>query len=154
MSERGRGGEWVVAQFVLLALVVVAAFLPPAWPDEGRSVRVAAGVVLTVVGIAVAVWAARALGRWLTPFPRPLPEAAVVDTGPYAHVRHPIYAGALALLVGLSLLTSVAALIVTGVLALLWVGKAGVEERHMADLVPGYPAYCERVRRRIVPGIY
>jgi protein-S-isoprenylcysteine O-methyltransferase Ste14 len=143
-----------VAQFVLLALVPVAAFLPPPWPDGGRVVRIVAGALLAVLGAAVAVWAARALGRWLTPFPRPLAEAAVVDTGPYAYVRHPIYAGALVLLVGVALLTSPAVLAVTAALALLWVGKAGVEEKHMAELVPGYHAYCARVRRRIVPGVY
>lgn len=116
--------------------------------------RIAAGVVLMVAGVAIVVWAARALGRWLTPFPRPLPEAAVVDTGPYGYVRHPIYAGALVLLVGVALLTSLAALVVTAALALLWVGKATVEEEHLTALVPGYPAYCERVRWRIVPGVY
>jgi protein-S-isoprenylcysteine O-methyltransferase Ste14 len=141
-------------QFVLLALVPIAAFLPPPWPDGGTTVRVVAGALLVTMGGVIAVWAARTLGRWLTPFPRPLPEAAVVDTGPYAYVRHPIYAGALVLLVGVALLTSVAVLIVTAALALLWVGKAGVEERHMAELVPGYGAYCERVPRRIVPGVY
>jgi protein-S-isoprenylcysteine O-methyltransferase Ste14 len=90
----------------------------------------------------------------MTPFPRPLPDAMLVETGPYAHVRHPVYGGALVLLVGLSLVTSVAVLVVTVALGLLWVGKARVEEEHLVELVPGYPAYCARVPRRILPGLY
>lgn len=143
-----------MAQFALLALVPAAAFLPPDWPDTARTLRLVVGIAMIVSGVAVVVWAARALGRWMTPFPRPLPDAMLVETGPYAHVRHPVYGGALVLLVGLSLVTSVAVLVVTVALGLLWVGKARVEEEHLVELVPGYPAYCARVPRRILPGLY
>lgn len=154
MSERSRGEAWVVAQFALLALVPVAVFLPPDWPSAARALRLGIGAVLIAAGVAVVVWAARAMGRSMTPFPRPLPDAVLVETGPYAHVRHPVYGGALVLLVGLALVTSVAALVVTAALGLLWVGKARVEEEHLAELVPGYPAYRARVPRRILPGLY
>ncbi|MGL6279664.1 MAG: methyltransferase family protein [Gaiella sp.] len=154
MSERGRGGGWVVTQFALLALVPVAAFLPPAWPDDARWLRLALGALLVVSGVAVVVWAARAMGRSMTPFPRPVPDAALVDTGPYAYVRHPVYSGALVLLAGIALLTSPAVLVLVVALAALWVGKARVEEEHLLTLVPGYPAYRDRVVHRIVPGVY
>lgn len=143
-----------MAQFALLALVPVAVFLPPDWPDTARSARLAVGVAMIVIGVAVVVWAARAMGRSMTPFPRPLPDAVLVETGPYAHVRHPVYGGALVLLVGLALVTSVAVLVVSIALGLLWVGKARVEEEHLAELVPGYSAYRARVPRRILPGLY
>jgi protein-S-isoprenylcysteine O-methyltransferase Ste14 len=154
VSERSRGEAWVVAQFALLALVPVAVFLPPDWPDPARTPRVVLGSMMIASGVAVVVWAARAMGRSMTPFPRPLPDAVLVETGPYTHVRHPVYGGAVVLLVGLSLVTSVAVLVVTAALGLLWVGKARVEEEHLAELVPGYPAYRARVPRRILPGLY
>lgn len=144
----------MIAQFALLAVVPVAAFLPPDWPDAARTLRLALGGSMVVSGVAVVVWAARAMGRSMTPFPRPLPDAVVVETGPYAHVRHPVYGGALVLLVGLALLTSVAVLVVAVALGVLWVGKARVEEEHLAELVPGYVAYRARVPRRILPGLY
>ncbi len=144
----------MIAQFALLAVVPVAAFLPPDWPDAARTLRLALGGSMVVSGVAMVVWAARAMGRSMTPFPRPLPDAVLVETGPYAHVRHPVYGGALVLLVGLALVTSVAVLVVTLALGVLWVGKARVEEEHLAELVPGYVAYCARVPRRILPGLY
>ena len=45
----GRGSGWVIAQFALMAAVVVAGFLPPDWPDDARQVRLVAGVGLIVV---------------------------------------------------------------------------------------------------------
>lgn len=154
MAERSRGGGWVVAQFALLALVPVAVFLPPAWPDDARRLRIVAGLGLVAAGIAIVAWAARTMGRSMTPFPRPHPRAELVETGPYAHVRHPVYGGALVLLVGLGLATTPAVLGLTALLAALWVGKARVEEEHLLALVPGYDAYRERVPSRIVPGLY
>lgn len=143
-----------MAQFALLALVPLAVFLPPSWPEDVRGPLLVVGGVLILAGVAVVGWAARVMGRSMTPFPRPVPDAALVETGPYAHVRHPVYGGALVLLVGLALVTSVAVLAVTVALGVLWAGKARVEEEHLAALVPGYPAYQARVRRRLVPGLY
>ena len=91
----GRGSGWVVTQFILMAAILVAGFLPPDWPDGARNVLTAIGAVLAVAGIAFAVWAARSLGRSLTPFPKPL-GTGLVTSGPFAIVRHPIYTGGLA----------------------------------------------------------
>ncbi len=149
----GRGSGWVIAQFALMAVVVVAGFLPPGWPDEARYVRIVAGTGLIVVGAAFGVWASRELGRALTPFPKPRP-VGLVTSGPFALVRHPIYLGFLGVFVGYGLLTGVLALALTVVLAVLWVGKTRVEERLLADVYPDYAVYCDRVRWRIVPYVY
>ena len=60
---RGRGGGWVAAQFVLMAAVLGAGLVPPAWPDAVQRARTIVGVVLAAVGIVCAVWAGRTLGR-------------------------------------------------------------------------------------------
>jgi protein-S-isoprenylcysteine O-methyltransferase Ste14 len=149
----GRGGGWVVGQFVLMACVVAAGFLPPEWPDGARGVLRVAGAVLAVVGVAFAVWAGRVLGRSLTPFPRPV-AAGLVTTGPFRLVRHPIYTGGLGLFLGYALFTSVAALVLTLALAVLWAAKLRVEERLLAEVYDGYAAYQRRVRWRLVPLVY
>lgn len=149
----GRGTGWVVAQFALMAAVVVAGLLPPDWPDSAQRVLFVVGAVLAIAGCAFAVWAGRTLGRSLTAFPRPV-EAGLVTRGPFAIVRHPIYTGGLGLFVGFSLCASIPALALTGLLALLWAGKLRVEERLLAAVYDGYPAYQERVRRRLVPFVY
>ena len=79
----------MIAQFVLMAAVVAAGFLPPDWPEGARLLRIAVGAALVVVGAAFGVWAGRELGRALTPFPKPRP-VGLVTTGPFAVVRHPI----------------------------------------------------------------
>lgn len=143
----------MVAQFALMAVVVVAGFLPPGWPDEARYVRIVAGTGLIIVGAAFGVWASRELGRALTPFPKPRP-VGLVTTGPFAVVRHPIYLGFLGVFVGYGLLTSVLALALTAALGVLWVGKTRVEERLLDAVYPDYAAYRARTRWRIVPYLY
>ncbi len=99
------------------------------------------------------MWAGRTLGRSLTPFPRPV-AAGLVTRGPFLIVRHPIYAGGLALFVGYALFASISALALTVLLAFLWAGKIRVEERLLAGVYDDYPAYRERVRRRLIPFVY
>lgn len=150
----GRGGGWVVAQFALMALGLVAVVIPPDWPSSVRGALTVVGAVLAVAGAAVAVAASRALGRALTPYPRPVEGAPLVEAGPYRFVRHPIYSGALLFFAGWSLFAGPVALAVTAALALLWAGKTAVEERHLRATHPGYADYASRVPRRLVPGLY
>jgi len=79
----------------------------------------------------------------------------VVSTGPYAYVRHPMYAGALLLFVGIPLLLGswyglAGALVLTALLVV----RIVMEERTLADELPGYRAYAARLRWRLVPGIW
>lgn len=79
----------------------------------------------------------------------------VIDTGPYAVVRHPMYAFAILYLVGIPLLLGS------------WYGLAAVpffilglspravsEERLLARELPGYADYMIRVRYRLIPGVW
>jgi protein-S-isoprenylcysteine O-methyltransferase Ste14 len=79
----------------------------------------------------------------------------VVSTGPYAIVRHPMYASATLYLVGTPLalgsywgLTAVAAMIPF----LIW--RLFDEERLLATSLPGYTEYQRKVRHRLVPFIW
>ena len=150
----GRGGGWVAAQFAVIALCLAAVVVPPDWPARIRGALTAIGAVLAVAGLAVAVWASRALGPALTPFPQPAEGAALVSSGPYAVVRHPVYAGGLLFFAGWSLYAGPVALALTCVLAVLWARKTVVEERRLDAAYPEYAAYAARVRRRLVPRIY
>jgi protein-S-isoprenylcysteine O-methyltransferase Ste14 len=150
----GRGGGWVVAQFVLIGVCIAAAWAPVDWPSgiqDGLSVL---GALLALAGATVAVAASRALGRGLTPFPHPVRGAPLVDTGPYRLVRHPIYFGGLLFFAGWSLWAGPVALAVAAALGVLWAKKAALEERHLLAAHPGYADYASRVRRRLVPGVY
>jgi protein-S-isoprenylcysteine O-methyltransferase Ste14 len=80
---------------------------------------------------------------------------ALVDTGIYAVVRHPMYAGIIPVLVGMCLwLGSYAgALLVVVPVAILAV-RIRLEERLLRSTLPGYHAYTGRVRWRLVPGVW
>jgi protein-S-isoprenylcysteine O-methyltransferase Ste14 len=80
---------------------------------------------------------------------------AVVDTGVYAVVRHPMYAGSPCVLVGLGLwLGSWAAALCAALPLALLVARIGLEERFLRRALPGYAEYAARVRWRLVPGVW
>ncbi len=134
-------------------MVVAAGFLPPAWPAGAHRALSIVGTALAIAGAGFAVWAARTLGRALTPFPKPIP-VGLVTTGPFAIVRHPIYAGGLGLSLGYALWTSIPAFALSVALAVLWGAKLRYEEHLLEAAYDDYPAYRDRVRRRLIPFVY
>jgi protein-S-isoprenylcysteine O-methyltransferase Ste14 len=121
-------------------------------PDELGAV----GLLLFVLGWATKGWAlhanafATAAVRWQSER-----NHVVVETGPYAVVRHPFYAADPLILVGLSLwLQSCAAALCALVPITLMMTRLTLEERLLRDALPGYRAYAERVPHRLVPGLW
>ncbi len=79
----------------------------------------------------------------------------VIDTGVYAYVRHPMYAGAMLYLIGLPLmLGSWWGLALTPLLILGVAWRAVNEEKMLRAELPGYDDYAKRVRYRFVPGVW
>jgi protein-S-isoprenylcysteine O-methyltransferase Ste14 len=79
-------------------------------------------------------------------------EQKVISTGPYAWVRHPMYAGGLVMLVGIPIALGSwwGLVIVLAMLpALIW--RLMDEERFLARNLPGYPAYQRKVQYRLIP---
>jgi len=80
---------------------------------------------------------------------------ALVDTGPYRVVRHPMYAGSPFVHLGLSLwLGSYAAALYACLPLALLVVRIGLEERFLRRALPDYAEYMRRVPYRLVPGIW
>jgi len=79
----------------------------------------------------------------------------VVDRGPYAIVRHPGYVGFSSYLVSVPLLLgSPWAFVPTIVAVVVLVIRTVLEDRTLRDELPGYREYSERVRFRLIPGIW
>lgn len=79
------------------------------------------------------------------------PDQKVISTGPYALVRHPMYAAALVMLLGMPIaLGSIwGVLVIVAILpALIW--RLLDEEKFLAKNLPGYPEYQARVRYRLI----
>ena len=151
---RGKGSWYVAIQAVLL----LAALLAPvfgarfgSWPGA----VVAVGVLLAVAGVGVAVAASIALGRRsLSPFPTPRPDAALVQHGVYAVVRHPIYTGLTLFVLGAGLASSSPFTMVGALVLLVFFDlKTRREERSLQAKFPDYAAYARRVDK-LVPFVY
>jgi len=79
----------------------------------------------------------------------------VISTGPYAIVRHPMYASALLYLIGTPLaLGSYWGLLAFGFMIPFLIWRLVDEERMLVRELPGYGAYRERVRHRLVPFLW
>ena len=80
---------------------------------------------------------------------------SVVDTGMYGIVRHPMYAGALLLMLGIPLALGSACsapVILVTIAVLIW--RIVDEEKFLRANLKGYSEYCQKVKHRLLPGIY
>jgi protein-S-isoprenylcysteine O-methyltransferase Ste14 len=153
---------WVWGQTLLMLLIFLAAPLMPRHINLGNAdfllnrvdpvwLRWLGGPLL-VAGAAMLIWGARSLGGNLTPGTEPMRGAALITSGAYSHVRHPIYAGAVLLLTGYTLAWSnwTLALIFGGVSLQFFDAKARAEERWLVERFPAYQGYMLHVRRRVL----
>ena len=150
-GSASRGEAWVAAQFALMAVTVGLGFLPLRWPDSLDRPLDWAGAACAIVGANAVYLSARALGKALTPFPRPRRDGELVTGGPYRYARHPIYGGGILFFAGWALFSSPPALVGLVALAVLWDRKAAFEERLLSAQYPGYDDYRRDVRWRLLP---
>lgn len=79
----------------------------------------------------------------------------VISTGPYAIVRHPMYAGVLPMLVATPLaLGSWWGLLFVPLFIAVLVWRLLDEEKVLRNNLPGYADYCGEVRWRLIPGVF
>jgi protein-S-isoprenylcysteine O-methyltransferase Ste14 len=153
LGEHGEG--WVTGQVLLLAAVGVAGVVgKPNWAGIEFEVTRVVGAALTIAGVVIGLIGVRDLGSSLTPLPHPKDGAALVQTGIYGHVRHPLYLGLVVGALGWGLFSATyLALAFTVALAIFLDLKARREEAWLRDRYPLYAHYARRVKR-FVPGVY
>ena len=111
------------------------------------------GAALCACGVTLAIWARVCLGRdWGMPMEEKAhPE--LVTEGPYATIRHPIYAGIILAILGSAIGQSVLWAIPLLIIGPYFVYSAGRKEKMMTEQFPNqYPAYLKRTRM-IIPFI-
>jgi protein-S-isoprenylcysteine O-methyltransferase Ste14 len=147
-----RGGWWVVGQFLLL---LVIATLDIAGHAATKPLPLfIGGLVLIAVATLCSLAGLLALGRNLTPFPKPSAKTELVQHGIYAIIRHPLYTSVFCAAVGSSFLfQSWPALVASVALGVFFDAKARHEERWLQQQFPDYTGYERRVRR-FIPWIY
>ena len=78
-----------------------------------------------------------------------------VTTGPYRYVRHPMYAGMFFYFLGTPLLLGSWWALVPSVLNVItFIIRTALEDRTLQAELPGYAEYAQRVRHRLVPGVW
>ena len=147
-----RGGWWVVGQFLLLLAIGILditghAAAKPLPLFMGGLVLIAAATIFSLAGLL-------ALGRNLTPCPKPSAKTELVQRGIYAHIRHPLYTAVFCAAAGSSLIfQSWPALVASVGLGVFFDAKARHEEHWLRQQFPDYAGYERRVRR-FIPWIY
>jgi protein-S-isoprenylcysteine O-methyltransferase Ste14 len=138
---------------MLVALVVLVEILGPGWPQSVAVMLFVAGVAIVALGTALFLAGTLALGRSLTPLPKPKEEASLKEGGVYAFVRHPIYGGVILAIAGWSLARTPLGLAMTAVTVLFLELKSRREEAWLVARYPGYEGYRQRVRWKFLPGL-
>ena len=165
LKRRLRGGPWAekerVQQIIMVftSLGFIALLQVPAldfrfgWSNVPRWV-VAAGDLLVAVGFYFIFLVYRE-NSFTSATIEVASDQRVISTGPYAIVRHPMYAGALLYLLGTPLALGswmgLAPLAAT-LPFLLW--RLFDEEAFLSKHLPGYDEYRDRVRYRLLPGVW
>jgi protein-S-isoprenylcysteine O-methyltransferase Ste14 len=150
---------------VVIGLLFLAMFAIPlvAGVDDGRFhwssmswLLVGLGYLLLITGWIAVAWA-ETVNPFFEPGVRIQTERGhhVIDTGPYAIVRHPGYVAASVMFAGFAMsLGSWWALIPAGVGSLVLVLRTAWEDRTLHVELPGYATYATRVRFRLIPGVW
>jgi protein-S-isoprenylcysteine O-methyltransferase Ste14 len=113
-----------------------------------------AGVILLALGLGFSVWARRHLGRNWSAHVVVKEDHALVRSGPYRYVRHPIYTGLLLAFLGMALTVGEwRALVGLAFLLLSFMLKSREEESRMRETFPEYQEYQRRTAA-LVPYVY
>lgn len=119
----------------------------PIWLVIGSDAVVLAGYFLVFLAFRENPFAARTVEVF--------EDQRVIDTGPYAVVRHPMYAGAIPMYICMPLaLGSYWAVLAFVPLCVIMIFRTLNEEEVLGRDLPGYSEYREKVRYRLVPFVW
>ena len=155
-AERSRWTRYAAGRVGLILVVLLTIrlrVLKGHWAGTGSPWVLGAGLVIFVLGLALAVWARVYLGRnWGMPMSQKA-DPELVTTGPYGKIRHPIYSGILLGMIGTAMAVSPYWLIAAAIFGAYFLFSAVVEERTMAKLFPAdYPPY-KHATKMLIPYI-
>ena len=143
-----------IAQFAFLAVLIVPAFDHRFMWSNVPVYAVIAGEILVVVGLFI-VFLVFKENTFTSATIEVDTNQKVISTGPYALVRHPMYSGALLMLIGTPVaLGSWWGLLTFIPIAIVIVWRLLEEEMFLSKNLAGYTEYCENVRSRLIPGLF
>ncbi|GMU33059.1 MAG: isoprenylcysteine carboxylmethyltransferase family protein [Planctomycetia bacterium] len=165
MKERKRPGpggvdrmlRWRAMPFMLAQLIVAGLDAGRFnWSGEFPPWLQALGVMICCTGMLISGWAMR-VNRFFSPVVRIQSERGhhLITDGPYRLIRHPGYLGTLLGSPGMSIaLGSWWSMLALIPLSMLLFRRLLIEDRYLKEHLDGYAQYAERVRFRLIPGIW
>ena len=154
--DRGQVPLTLVIIAGLVAAVVIAGNVHSLELPGGASWPVIAGLAIAWAGFGLRIWAVRTLGRFFTKTLTVTAGQPVVQSGPYAFVRHPSYTGLLTTSFGFGLmLGNLLSLVVcfgSSTFAFVW--RIRVEERMLRGALGERYARYAASHKRLVPGVW
>ncbi|UCH09523.1 MAG: isoprenylcysteine carboxylmethyltransferase family protein [Fidelibacterota bacterium] len=169
LGERARYAEAEDAKGWDRLIVAVAAIYGPlvVWIVAGLDWRFGwtspmplswqiAAMVVILLGYGVGIWA-MAVNRFFSAVVRIQTDRGhtTVTTGPYRFVRHPSYIGGLLAYLAIPVfLESIWALVPVSISVILTIVRTALEDRTLLAELEGYRDYAQRVRYRLIPGIW
>lgn len=123
---------------VTCGFVMAAAFACFSNPNE---LSLALGLPISMLGLALRAWATGHLEK----------NQRLTESGPYAHVRNPLYLGTAMAAAGLATASRswLLAALFTAVFVLIYLPVIELEEQHLAELFPEFRTYAQRVPQLI-----
>jgi protein-S-isoprenylcysteine O-methyltransferase Ste14 len=166
INERGRQAENIkgwdkvlmgIYSFLLFTVPVVAGLdaVQCRWSAMPLALHVV-GVVLAIPAMIMPLWAMSA-NAYLSTMVRIQDDRGqqVITAGPYRYVRHPMYVGTIFFGLCIPLfLGSWWAFVPCGLIIVIFIVRTALEDRTLREELPGYAEYAQRVRYRLVPGVW
>ena len=167
LAERSRpkagSKKWDVAMVGLMGLFAIAMYVAGCldirfgWAPQFPFYAQIVGTAVAVIGYDVLLIWSMTANAFFTTIVRIQTERrhTVASGGPYRFVRHPGYVGTILFYLGTPFLFgSQWALIPAALAAAVLVARTALEDKTLQAELPGYREYAERVRYRLVPGIW
>lgn len=106
------------------------------------------GITSTIMGVLIILIALLQLNKNISPFPTPKSGSQLITTGLYKFIRHPIYTGIIATLLGYSLYTeSGYKFLITFLIYILFSLKSRYEEKRLHIVFKNYADYKKHTGR-------
>jgi len=129
-----RYADTVAKLRVPFGFILVAAFI---WLSTPTASSLAWGIPVSIAGLALRAWAAGHLEK----------NTTLAESGPYAHVRNPLYLGTLTVAAGFVIASRrwELGVLFAAVFLLVYLPVVELEEQHLRSLFPAYEDYARRV---------